>query len=1422
MVQYTENGCKRKERDYAHDEKLYRGGVHSCCRTLAVLAALCVATAPSPSSAADLYSYNTANGTANLGSSTHLDNTSSSYRFIVRKGTVNFNAGSYIRAGGNDEGVCNFIGVDEASAANVNINNGGTLWLTKSGGGAGCLGVGINNKAVTSTLTVNNGGLLIVEGRLRSGVQYNGLTGATSSGTFTLAGGIARVNELVIGANSANTGGSTVNISGGRLYTTNINFRAYNGQSFKWDNGRIVAGADDIFHIEDYVSENSKTRTMQITGSPAVFDTAGFHQTIPEFTATSSGRLWVTGGGTVAFEDSTLPYYLHLDNVTVELGTLDSSTPALTAPGLEIVGPVTLNVTLPESPSGRYPLISCNYIPAGSPGQITVVGGGAGKTIIDGTAIYLSFEDDATALAYSDSAGGSATFDEATSGTSLAFGSAAGAYTLSGETLTLSQGVSDRSTAAQTISAPVALSTTGASIYVEDGGSLEFSGGLTATTPLKIGAGTLVLSGSTRPSAINFREGGLDFGGGTYSGSINFFLNNDVTTYFDRSLSLRNGAYSVSGNFNTKGGTLTIKDGFTFTVNARIAVGYGENFVDATDYTAVVIDGGTMTTVGDSGNNCNFVGVDRAGTNVLEVVRGSYSTTKYMRIAANSTSCLVGIVRVRGGTFRVGQDLTMATVYNGTNGGTGTALFEQSGGTAVVGNFYLGGTSSNIGSGTVNLTGGVLEVGCLKCLAYNTQTLVADGGTIRATGADTAAAPFMAKVASADSYAKTYTIGEGGLTIDTAGYDVHCDIPWTGTGGLTVMGGGSLALAQTLAVAGDSVISNGTTLVVTNSIAFGGNVTLGADAKIRFDTTSFTEDSLVFATDGFTLPEGADDVLDFVEIVGDSYVASVSADGKSIELSLAANVAAFAWWTGGGDPTDLSDPANWACTNSTGGVVENALPVKSTVVVLSGTTSFSVPAGTTPAWATTQIGNGGAVTLGADCDWSAAPNVTIADGSYIDLAGHNLKISNLTAADGYDAAYVTNSVAGVKPALWAENKFAETDYIDTDNVTVYTDNLEVKSVNNATFTAVAADLAATLDAGVVVTSGTMSVNGTVHGDATYFGVNGCTATLCLTNNAVANFNVGIHLGNGGSSSGSIIVADSATFNLNYLNMGYHTSGTSLCTQDGGTVSITKDLNVGTGNSGAAYYEMNGGTLTVNGSLVPGRGHNSLTGSGLFLQSGGTVNAKSYLTIGYALGDGTYRMTGGELFATNKNVILAQGDAGTAGLFDIAGGVATCTEGMNIGHTSGRTGTVRVRNGGRLIAKSLYKGDGTAIVEFDGGILEAAADAPKLLNGISSVSFGAGGVTLDNGGFSVGFNNCTLEAAPDFTALSMSGGGTLTLSDVSLSLSAKPKGSYVFARATGGGRFSGVPTLNLPRWRAVIPADGSKISILAPGFSFCVR
>jgi hypothetical protein len=127
---------------------------------------------------------------------------------------------------------------------------------------------------------------------------------------------------------------------------------------------------------------------MQITGAPASFDTAGFAQSIPAFTGT--GKLRLTGGAAVTFSQSTLTYGLIFDGIVLNLGTLDAGTTPLTTPNLEIIGPATLNVTLPASPTGRYPLIACTSSLDGSLGQITVSGGGAGVLVRDGNTLYGS------------------------------------------------------------------------------------------------------------------------------------------------------------------------------------------------------------------------------------------------------------------------------------------------------------------------------------------------------------------------------------------------------------------------------------------------------------------------------------------------------------------------------------------------------------------------------------------------------------------------------------------------------------------------------------------------------------------------------------------------------------------------------------------------------------------------------------------------------------------------------------------------------------------------------------------------------------------------------------------------------------------------------------------------------------------------
>ena len=121
--------------------------------------------------------------------------------------------------------------------------------------------------------------------------------------------------------------------------------------------------------------------------------------------------------------------------------------------------------------------------------------------------------------------------------------------------------------------------------------------------------------------------------------------------------------------------------------------------------------------------------------------------------------------------------------------------------------------------------------------------------------------------------------------------------------------------------------------------------------------------------------------------------------------------AATALWTGGGDVTDLADPANWKCWDATGAELPaTALPDSGTAVDIDGAAAFSFPVGSTPSWASITFGaRTGRVTLTADCDWRGLGAVNVASDTVIDLNGHKLYVDDI-AADG--SVTVTDSILG--------------------------------------------------------------------------------------------------------------------------------------------------------------------------------------------------------------------------------------------------------------------------------------------------------------------------------------------------------------------------------------------------------------------------
>jgi len=916
---------------------------------------------------ADCYRMDNAKGTDNLGVGWVVNSTD---RFLLYQGTVNLNEGSYFKVGGNDNDSCNFIGIDRSTGSTLNIN-GGTFWAAKSNG-AGVLAVGNKDNNVTSTLNLNSGEL-IVDTRLRLACVWSGTGGAKSSGTVNINSGTAKVTEFHLGATSSGTGTATLNLNGGTIYTSKITFPSYSGQVFNFGNALLIAQAANIFSLADY-KQSGKTRTLTIKNT-ASFDTAGYAQTIPAFTGT--GWLHVKGGGALTFAQKELTYNLVLNGVTVNLGTLDAATPSLKAPAIDLRTPLTLNVTLPANPSGRYPLFAgCDYSAAGVIESATVNGGGAGKLIFDNGTVYLDFDGNSSeGIVYADAAGGAVT-PAINTATELVFGNGAGSYTIVGDTaVTLSKGLSNGSTARQTITAPLALSDN-LPVYVGPGGVLELAGTLTGNNPRKYGAGTLVLSGGINPNTITLKEGVLDLAGRTITSNIGIWGDsrpNRLETV------ITNGTWKPSGDTSLSicDAVLRVAAGakldLTGYSNSRIALGYG-GYNNSSQESRLVIDGGTMWVPGNASSRCNFILPDTSGTAIFEVKAGEFRTkssggNNCLRIATGGNRQSTGIVRVSGGLLSVLWDLTMASQYDSNKAGSGRAYFEQTGGRSEIAYFYLGHNNSGIGEATVTLTGGTLAVKMLKCTQYSKQTLVCDGATIEAQQNDSDSVPFMTQLGSGDTYPRSYTVGANGLTIDTAAHNVRCAIPFVGVGALTVKGAGVLNLTAAAHFNGGLSLGNGTRVNVTtmrdlgaavtlaenavlalaannnDPVSVKGAATLAAGAKLRFEMG--TSNAATFtAPGGFVLPEGETDVLDFVEVSDADKYEAVTPDANTIVVRLKdLTTPVEAVWTGAGDVTNIGDPANWSCLNAAGEVLANAIPTAETTVRVTGTTTLSIPEG---------------------------------------------------------------------------------------------------------------------------------------------------------------------------------------------------------------------------------------------------------------------------------------------------------------------------------------------------------------------------------------------------------------------------------------------------------------------------------------------
>ena len=671
----------------------------------------------------------------------------------------------------------------------------------------------------------------------------------------------------------------------------------------------------------------------------------------------------------------------------------------------------------------------------------------------------------------------------------------------------------------------------------------------------------------------------------------------------------------------TSGGTLTTSNGTVRNGTANISG------------TGSLWNAGTLLSVGTSLTSNGAVTIQNGGA---VTVAGNINVGGQ----AISTRTGVGAVTITG----AGSQLTSSAALNLGLAGQGT-LTVSNGAVATANTVNMATGAS--GNATFNLSsGGTLATQALTAGAGTAQANF-DGSTLRATASNTA---FVSGFTGTE-----LNIAAGGLTLDTAGFNVTAASPFTGTGALTKIGAGTAVLTGNNIYTGGTTISVGT-LQLGNGGASGsiaGDVTNnGTLAFDRSDTYTYggqiagtgavnqigTGTTVLSGNNAYT--GGTSITAGTLQIASDTNLGNASG-GLTLDGGTLRNTAAFSsaravtLGTNGGT---FDTQANLTLAGTVGGT--GALTkTDSGTLMLTGTNTYAggtlLNGGTVAVSSDANLGNasgglsfnGG--TLQNTANVASARAVTLnAGGGTFQTAG-NL---TLTGTIGGAGALTKTDVGTL--LLTGNNAY-------TGGTTIAAGTLQLG--NGGTSGSIAGDV---VNNGALVfnRSDSATFGGVISGNGSVTQTGSGTTVLSGTNayGGATTVQAGTLLvdGNQSGATGLTTVQSGATLG------GTGTLGGNVTIASGGTLSP--------GNTGAVGALTVNGNLTLNNGAVlnyqfgqantPGGALNDLTTVNGNLTLAGTLNVST--SSGGTFGPGVYRIFNYAGTLANNGLSIGTSPAGT--------------------------------------------------------------------------------------------------------------------------------------------------------------------------------